>query len=350
MGAFICWLAVRVLELHRILKSTGSIYLHIDHTAHAYVKAMMDAIFGRTNFRNEIVWAYRKWAVSANQFVRNHDVLLFYAKSHNVTFNVQYVPVSEGTKKRWKGRKQQALFIDGVRTADSTVEDAESPCPDWWPISIINPNAKERIGYPTQKPLALYERIIKASSNEGDIVLDPFAGCATTCVAAERLGRSWIGIDLNKPARKVILSRLQTETTKSMAWGKVVKTPSKPPKRTDRGEEAAPELTLTSPKPKAPRLTARELRRRLILDDGMKCQGCGWIPHHEEYLEVDHKIPKSAGGRDDIRNRVLLCSPCNGAKGNRLTLAELREKRVEEKRMVDKAWDRAWYERTGRFA
>ena len=159
-----------------------------------------------------------------------------------------------------------------------------------------------------------------------------------------------MAIDLNKPARKVILNRLQTETTMSMAWGKVVKTPTRPPKRTDGGEETSPELTLTSPRPKAPELTARELCGRLIIADGMMCRGCGWVPHHEEYLEVDHKIPKSREGRDDIRNRVLLCAPCNGAKGNRLTLAELREKCIEEGRMADKVWDRAWYERTGRFA
>ena len=343
MGAFICWLAVRVLELHRILKSTGSIYLHIDHTAHAYAKAMMDAIFGRGNFRNEIVWCYKSGGVSKRNFAKKHDIILFYAKKEKASkFNVLQVKSYGQAGGGQGGAVQYYRDKNGIYSIVSAR--------DWWEISMLSTTHPERTGYPTQKPLELYERIIKASSNEGDIVLDPYAGCATTCVAAERLGRKWIGIDLNKPARQVILKRLQTETTKSMAWGKVVKTPSRPPKRTDGGDEAAPELTLTSPKPKTPKLTARELRRRLILDDGMKCQGCGWIPHHEEYLEVDHKIPKSAGGRDDIRNRVLLCSPCNGAKGNRLTLAELREKRVEEKRMVDKAWDRAWYERTGRFA
>ena len=96
-------------------------------------------------------------------------------------------------------------------------------------------------------------------------------------------------------------------------------------------------------------MTARELRERLILMDGMTCQGCGWVPHHSDYLEVDHRVPKSREGRDDLRNRVLLCSPCNGAKGNKLTLAELRERRIEEGRMVDETWARAWYERTGRF-
>ena len=329
--------------MHRVLKSTGSIYLHIDHTAHAYAKAMMDAIFGRANFRNEIVWCYTGPSNTKRWFPRKHDTILWYVKGNTWVFNaadmkVPYVKLETGNT---SGIFKQAATLDAK---GKVVED-------WWsgftPVGRI---ASERTGYPTQKPLALYERIIKASSNEGDIVLDPFAGCATTCVAAERLGRKWIGIDLNKPARQVILTRLQNETTKSMAWGKVVKTPTKPPERTDNREQAAPELTLTSPKPRAPKLTARQLRERLIIMDGKKCQGCGWKPHHEEYLEVDHMVPKSRDGRDDIRNRVLLCSPCNGAKGNRLTLAELREKRIKEGRMADKSWNRAWYERTGRFA
>ena len=218
-----------------------------------------------------------------------------------------------------------------------------------WDIRVIAPISKERTGYPTQKPLALYERIIKASSNEGDVVLDPFAGCATTCVAAERLNRQWVGIDLNEPARRVILERLKGEVTAGMEWKTIVKTPTEPPNRTDDGSAAVPELALVSPRPKPRRYTARELRSRLIYEDEMKCQGCGWVPHHEEYLEVDHRVPKSKGGRDSLRNRVLLCSPCNSAKGNKLTLPELRQRRLEEKRMADKTWDWAWYEQRGKF-
>ena len=173
MGAFICFMAVRLLEMRRVLKPTGSIYLHCDPTASHYLKAVMDAIFGRKNFRNEIAWCYRKWSVSASQFVRNHDVILMYAAGTNATFNPLFVPVSAGTMKRWKGNKQQAVFTGGVRQATSTSGSAETPCPDWWEISILNPNAKERTGYPTQKPLELYKRIIRASSNKGDIVSGP---------------------------------------------------------------------------------------------------------------------------------------------------------------------------------
>lgn len=336
MGAFLCWLGVRVLEMHRVLKPTGSLYLHCDSTAGAFIKAMLDAVFGRNNFQNEIIWYYGGGA-SKKRFGRKHDVILFYTKSNKWTFNVDAVRVPH----KW---------VDGQLRADGSERSGKGKIPD--DVIVMHgvmPWARERTGYPTQKPLALYERIIKASSNEGDIVLDPFAGCATTCVAAERFGRQWIGIDLNVPAKKVIRDRLRKEVQKGMVWSKVVKTPSRPPKRTDAGEEAAPELTLVSPRPKAPRFTSRQLRERLILEDGMKCQGCGWIPHHEEYLEVDHKLPKSLGGKDAIGNRTLLCSPCNGTKGNRLTLAELRLKRIEQSRMADKSWNAAWYERTGRF-
>ena len=352
MGAFLCWLSVRVLEMHRVLKPTGTIYLHVDHTAHAYVKAMMDAIFGRRNFRNEIVWAYRGGGVPKHDFGRKHDSILRYSKTSTVTFNVDDVriPYSEDSVERLN---YTARSFRGAKTYDNYTQNAKGKHPeDWWPMQPIMPSSKERTGFPTQKPLALYERMIKASSNPGDVVLDPFAGCATTCVAAERLGRHWVGIDITEAAEKVTLERLHKEAQlpeKGQSWDRLVKASRTPPERTDDGKEAAPELTLVSSRPKAPRLTARELRARLVLMDGLKCQGCGWVPHHEDYLEVDHRIPKSREGRDDIRNRVLLCSPCNGAKSNKLTLAELRDRRIEEDRMADSEWTRAWYERTGRF-
>ena len=375
MGAFLCWLGVRVLEMHRILKPTGSFYLHLDHTAGAWGKAMLDAIFGRDNFRNEIVWDYRKISNAAGKkFSRAHDTILFYSKTKAITFNALFDDALSPRKQQlvmqgWntknmdgdrylyvydqnkvdraiaQGRLDMSRF-DIVRTVDTSRGNRIT---DVFAIDFLNSQSKENTKYPTQKPLALYRRIIEASSNKGDMVLDPFAGCATTCVAAEQLERQWIGIDVNKPAKDVLLERLEAEVQASMAWNDEVQVYTKPPERTDDGKEAAPELTLVSPRPKAPRLTARELRARLILADGMMCQGCGWIPHHEEYLEVDHRVPKSREGPDSLRNRVLLCSPCNGAKGNKLTLAELRLRRIEEGRMAQKAWTRDWYERTGRF-
>ena len=348
IGAYLCWLGVRVLEMHRVLKPTGSLYLHIDHTAHAYVKAMLDAIFGRDNFRNEIVWRIgwvSGFKTQKRGWVRNHDTLLYYTKQpKGFTFNKEYIPYPKDYARR-DGKAGQGKGIPIEDTWNCQQADQLHS------INIMS-FSKEKTGWPTQKPIALYERIIKASSNEGDTVLDPFAGCATTCIAAERLGREWVAIDIHQEAKTVVLDRLRKEARLPMSrgrWDRAITVKTRAPKRTDDGGPAAPELVLVSPRPREPRLTARELRAQLIRDDGMQCQGCGWVPHHEEYLEVDHRIPSSREGRDDIRNRVLLCSPCNGAKGNKLTLAELRERRIQEGRMVEKAWDAAWYARTGRF-
>ncbi len=232
--AYLAYMAIRLLECHRVLKKTGSIYLHCDPTMSHYLKALMDCVFGEKNFRNEIVWCYRKWAIAAGQFVRNHDVVLFY--SFGKEFNAQFVDPSPGTLKRWKGKRQKAVFVNGVRQATSSTEKAQSPCPDWWEISILNPNAKERTGYPTQKPIKLLERIIRASSNSGGLVLDPFCGCATTCVAAEQLGRQWIGVDISIKAYELVKKRLAREV-KDFIFTKdeTIHLKTDPPKRTDQG-------------------------------------------------------------------------------------------------------------------
>ena len=346
-----------MLAMHRILKPTGSMYLHIDHTAHAYAKAMMDAIFGRGNFRNEIVWNYRRWPAKTPQWQKMHDTILWYAKGSEWTWHQLYEPLAASTMKADGGQKILNVFDEtghrrrGAKTGEPS---PGAPMRAVWDIGFLSPTAKERTGYPTQKPLALYERIIKASSNEGDLVLDPFAGCATTCVAAEGLGRSWIAIDINKEAKDVVLARLRKEARLpegKRTWNQAISIKAKVPARTDGGEAAAPELVLVSPKPKGPRMTVRELRERLSIEDGAMCLGCGYIPPKNilEYLEVDHRMPKSKGGKDDLRNRVLLCPPCNGSKGNKLTLAELRLKRIEEGRMLNPAWTMKWYDDTGKF-
>jgi site-specific DNA-methyltransferase (adenine-specific) len=210
MMAYLSMMSARLVEMQRVLKQTGSLYLHCDPKASHYLKIILDAIFGRYNYRNEIIWCYRKWSVAAGQFVRNHDDIHFVTKSKGEhTFNVQYVEPSKGTMKRWKGQKQQAFFEEGVRFAGSVPdEEAKSPMPDWWDISIINPNAAERLGYPTQKPISLLKRAILASSNPGDVVLDPFCGCGTTVAAAEELKRQWIRIDVTHYAVTLIENRL----------------------------------------------------------------------------------------------------------------------------------------------
>ena len=177
MGAFLCWLGVRVLEMHRVLKPTGSLYLHIDHTAHAYTKAMLDAIFGRQNFQNELVWYYGGGGASQRRFGRKHDTILFYSKTSKWNFNLDDVRVPH----KW---------VDGQLRADGSERSERGKIPDdvmKIPDDVIElhgvmPWAKERTGYPTQKPLALYERIIKASSNEG-----------TSCLTRSRAAplRAW---------------------------------------------------------------------------------------------------------------------------------------------------------------
>ena len=206
-------------------------------------------------------------------------------------------------------------------------------------IPPLSGSSKERTGYPTQKPLALYKRMIQASSNPGDIVLDPFAGCATTCVAAEQLGRQWIGIDIEEESGGVILERLEREVSANMAWNDIVRTPTEAPVRTDDGKPAAPELILVAPTRTGRRMPIREVRDKLIERDGQRCQGCGWKPEWSDYLQVDHRQPKTRNGKDEMDNYVLLCDPCNRKKSNKLTLWELRQERAAEGRIDEK-----WYE------
>ena len=218
MGAFMCFMAVRLLEMHRVLKLTGSVYLHCDPTASHYLKAVMDAIFGYRSFRNEIIWCYKSGGRGKKHFPKKHDVVLWYSKHHKeYVFNYDAVSLPRDTSTMHEpvlfdedGRQYQRNFKNG-KEYRYYLDKGVLP-DDWWiDIQAENPASKKRTGYPTQKPLDLYERFIKASSNEGDIVLDPFAGCATTLVAAERLKRQWIGIDIWDSAKEVVLLRLEQE-------------------------------------------------------------------------------------------------------------------------------------------
>ena len=296
--SYLIYMAARLLEMRRILKPTGSIYLHCDPTMSHYLKLVMDAVFGRQNFRNEIIWCYRKWTRRAGRFPRAHDIMMFYANGSPNVFNVQHISVSTGTMKRWKGQRQGSVFVDGVRFQVPTDEGAKTPCPDWWEISIINPNAKERVGYPTQKPLALLDRIIKASSNDGDMVLDPFCGCATTCISAQGLGRHWSGIDISPKAADLVQQRMHDELG---LFAKVIHR-TDIPKRTDLG--------------KIPKYNSDANRKKIYGEQEGHCNGCR--THFElRNLEVDHIIARHDGGTDHIENLQLLCGNCNRIKGDR---------------------------------
>ena len=330
MAAFMCWLGVRLLECRRILKPTGSLYLHIDFTAQAYAKVLLDNIFGRDNLRNEIVWAYTgPGSPGMRQFNRKHDTLLWYSKGARWTFNGDDVrlPYKDG-KPHTGGFTHQSGAKAGTNM-DKEVADSyqKGKIPeDWWPdIALAVRSSKERVGYPTQKPVALYERIIKASSNPGDWVLDPHCGCATTPVAAERLGRKWIGMDLWPGAYQMVLDRLNAE--KQIWRPEDVRLITRPPTRTDDGVTASAFLAQIEGRPaQRPRFSKDEMKAILIGQWGAVCWGCGFEPPNgdDRHFDLDHNWPKSAGGHNDLDNRAILCRPCNGRKSNKLALDGLR--------------------------
>jgi len=261
MMAYLAMMAVRLLELHRVLKPAGSLYLHCDPTASHYLKILLDAVFRKECYGNEIIWKRTSSkGLAFTRFARNHDVILRYTKSENWIWNPCYTPhdpsyiskfyheIDEKTGRsytldnllnpnknrpnltyeflgitrvwRWTKDRMQGAYDEGliVQTKPGTVprykrfldEQEGTPIDDCWTdIRPVQSQSKEALGYPTQKPVALLERIISASSNEGDLVLDPFCGCGTTVHAAQKLNRRWIGIDVTHLAIHLIQRRLE---------------------------------------------------------------------------------------------------------------------------------------------
>ncbi|GHT25651.1 hypothetical protein FACS18942_01240 [Planctomycetales bacterium] len=295
MMAYLTYMAQRVIEMYRVLKDTGSLYLHCDPTASHYLKLLLDSIFGKQGFRNEIIWCYRGGGSPKNDFGRRHDIIFRYAKSNKLVFNADAVRVpyqAEGIN-----RKDDAMWGKHKGT-----ERVYKPHPlgkipeDWWRIDVLNANDSERTGYPTQKPLAILHRVIKASSKEDDIVLDPFCGCATTCVAAQQLGRKWIGIDIEKQAASVLVERLSDDA----GLFKDFVATDQIPKRNDLKEEPPVE----------------SVKQRLYKQQQGKCGGCGQ-DFAIQNLEIDHIIPRAKGGGDYYENYQLLCGSCNRIKSIR---------------------------------
>ena len=213
---YLAYMAIRLIECHRVLKESGSMYVHCDPTMSHYLKILLDCIFGEQKFRNEIVWGYQGTGEPKKHFKRKHDIVLFYAKSHDSFFSESgsSEKISDFSKSKYTKEDEKGAYKD-IKHPDGSVHrqykrDRQRQ-KDVWDIPIINPMAHERTGYPTQKPLALLERIIAASSKEGDIVLDPFCGCATTCVAAQKAHRQWIGIDISIKAYDLVQQRLSAE-------------------------------------------------------------------------------------------------------------------------------------------
>jgi len=365
IAAFLCFLSVRLLEMHRVLKPTGSIYLHCDHTANSYIRMCMDAIFGKKQFQNEIIWCYKRMANGRQRmFNKTHDTIFWYTKGDSWAFNVDDVrlPYAESSLDR-SGYAKSSLGggapSSGVCELNSTGRFPE----DWWDIPIIRPNAGERTGSPDQKPLELYERIIKASSNEGDLVLDPFCGCATTLIAARNLKRRWVGIDRRPDARWHVVTRLagmdkkERERLENFAidpgWlGKQMAQyeahyQKTPPVRTDEGATASSPLEHVFPVTEEHTLRHKDMLKILADKFGVKCWGCGFVPPDDRYLHLDHITPKSEGGSNDLDNRALLCGPCNNKKSNKLTLtglwkANTKDSHMREPNPIDLAAAQRW--------
>lgn len=201
--SFISMIAERLQIIRDLITDDAYIFVHCDWKVSAYIRIILDQVFGKNNFLNEIIWHYRKWSLPVRFFQRNHDTIFSYVKDveKNRIFNVlEFQQISEGTQKRWKGKKQKAIFdVNGLRLATETEEISKgAPLSDVWDVSIINPAAIERLGYPTQKPEKVLERIVNHCTSEGDLVADFFCGSGTTLAVAEKLGRKWIGCDLGR--------------------------------------------------------------------------------------------------------------------------------------------------------
>ncbi len=375
MAAFLCFMGVRLVEMRRVLRDDGSLYLHCDPTASHYLKALLDAVFGRRNFRNEVIWKRTSGHSDAQRFGSVHDTVLFYARSTHATWNLTFQPFEEpyvtqyyrykdADGRRWMSGDISASGLSGGgyeyewkgisrtwRVPQTTMErldtegrifytrngiprikryldesDGLRAQDVWTDIGALRSWHKERLGYATQKPVALLERIISASSNTGDVVLDPFAGCATTLVAAERLGRQWVGMDIWAGAIDIVRQRMADNRQLLTDADPQVHYTTDPPVRTDDGGEAVPFLQVTEryAEPGGQRMSRADMYDHLLRQHGPKCQGCDRTFDDPRYLELDHNTPRSDGGLNHITNRILLCGPCNRLKSNQYTLSGLR--------------------------
>jgi len=321
MKSYLIMMAVRLLEMRRLLKPTGSIYLHCDPTASHYLKTLMDAIFGRKNFRNEIVWKRRQDThnLASKTMGAAHDAILWYGDYDRSVYRRQFTPCTNeaggntryefrGLVRAWRfsAETMRRMFDDDrlVRLTDDGpfyykkyLADAEGvPVQDIW-VDVPPAKGRESIGYPTQKPLALLERVIKASSDPGDVVLDPFCGCATTLVAADRLDREWAGIDLSPIAARLVLRRIRKDRGPLFDD---VHHRTDVPARTDFG--GLPNY--------------RTHRHTLYGRQEGVCGGCQVLFPFRN-MTVDHMVPRAKGGQDNIENLQLLCAACNSMKGAR---------------------------------
>lgn len=205
----------RLLECHRVLKKSGSIFLHCDKSASHYLRVALDEVFGMDKFRSEIIWAYKRWSNSKVGLLNNHQTIYFYSKSKKFKFNTIYTDYSATTnidqilQDRVRNENAKSVYkLDENGKPIIGKEKKGVPLSDVWNIPFLNPKAKERTGYPTQKPILLLEQILKVATDEGDVVLDPFCGSGTTLVTADIMNRQYIGIDISEDAIELTKQRL----------------------------------------------------------------------------------------------------------------------------------------------
>ncbi len=205
-----------LIQSKRVLKNTGSVFLHCDKTASHNIRVVLDKVFGRENFQSEIIWSYKRWSNAKKGLLNSHQIIFFYSKTEDFKFNIIYTDYSATTnldqilQERKRDKNGKSVYKrDKNGNAIIGKEKKGVPLSDVWEIPYLNPKAKERTGYPTQKPVLLLNQIINVATDEGDLVLDPFCGSGTTCVSAKSLGRDYIGIDISKDAVELANSRLE---------------------------------------------------------------------------------------------------------------------------------------------